>query len=130
MQYTGEYETGCKSSLYCCFKAWSSALYSCTRGSDLTRKAGKMALFQLHFFADSIKKITNVTVFLPNDLQPWEVVGYDAYLRPMKTLYLLHGYAGSAVDWVAGGLAQAASPWEVMERCIWESTIRIHTVPL
>ena len=61
-----------------------------------------MALLTVNFLSQSLCRITSVQVFLPNDLNPEERAGNPYYDRPMKTLYLLHGYSGNYTDWVQG----------------------------
>lgn len=68
-----------------------------------------MALFHINFYAKTLSKITPINVFLPNDLQPQMIEGNKHYERKTKTLYLLHGFSGNTVDWVAGGMAKEMS---------------------
>lgn len=56
-----------------------------------------MALIDIKYFSDCLKRQTSVKVILPNDGIP---EGNPHYDRPMKTLYLLHGYTGIGEDWI------------------------------
>ena len=56
-----------------------------------------MALIQMSFMAGSLSRYTDLSVYLPLDPQ----AGMDRAPRPrFRTLYLLHGYGGSDMDWV------------------------------
>lgn len=56
-----------------------------------------MALIDIKFFSDCLKRRASVRVILPND----EVTdGNFCYSRPPKTLYLLHGYTGIGEEWI------------------------------
>lgn len=56
-----------------------------------------MALIQMSFMAQSLERYTDLTVYLPLDPE----AGIDGSAKPaFRTLYLLHGYQGSNMDWV------------------------------
>lgn len=61
-----------------------------------------MALLQVHYLSEAIKRIVTFHMFLPNDVQDEFKEGNPHYLRETKTLYLLHGYTGNTTDWVSG----------------------------
>ena len=65
-----------------------------------------MAQLQLHYFSEALMKSTTVQIILPNDV-PMAMVGENIhYKRPIKTLYLLHGFSGSSIDWLFGSRVQ------------------------
>jgi S-formylglutathione hydrolase FrmB len=59
-----------------------------------------MAVFQATFYTKSIMRATHFSAIIPNDLLPEMKLGNTHYDRPMKTLYLLHGYSGNSMDWM------------------------------
>lgn len=61
-----------------------------------------MALLHVNFYAQSISRITTFHAVLPNDSLPEMKIGNRHYERPMKTLYLLHGYSANSWDWLTG----------------------------
>ncbi|PXV86834.1 S-formylglutathione hydrolase FrmB [Lachnotalea glycerini] len=65
-----------------------------------------MALLQVNYFSEALKKITTFHIFLPNDVQPIMIQGNKHYEREIKTLYLLHGFSGGTIDWMLGSSAQ------------------------
>lgn len=65
-----------------------------------------MALLQINFFSESLKKITTFHMFLPNDMQEHMVEGNPHYQRERKALFLLHGFSGNTIDWMTGSLVQ------------------------
>ena len=65
-----------------------------------------MALIQGDFYSVALAKLTNYHLILPNDIFPGMIEGNKHYNRSMKTLYLLHGYSGTARDWLLGSRAQ------------------------
>ena len=76
-----------------------------------------MALFQLSFYAPSLRRTVPLTVVLPTDKQLPGKPGYQN-AAPYKTLYLLHGVFGCSLDWLSGtrvrALAQNANICVVM----------------
>ena len=56
----------------------------------------------MDFLSQALKKITTMTVVIPNDVPEEERQGNPYYERGMKTLYLLHGLTGNDTDWVNG----------------------------
>jgi len=68
-----------------------------------------MALIQLDFYSKSLSKVTQVQVLLPNDM-PEEMIKDNAHFkRPIKILYLLHGFSGACKDWLFGSNIQELS---------------------
>jgi len=68
-----------------------------------------MALIQLDYFAKSLSKVTQIQVLIPNDM-PEEMTKDNVHFkRPMKTLYLLHGFSGASKDWLFGSNVQELS---------------------
>ena len=68
-----------------------------------------MANITVKFFSNCLRRHTTFEMFLPNDPRadlPWEKER-DAYMkRPMKTLFLLHGYSGCAGNYVPEYLSE------------------------
>ena len=68
-----------------------------------------MALLQVNTYSTALSRIVTFHILLPNDA-PVEMLGPNPhYERPMKTLYLLHGFSGSTQDWLTGSLIQELS---------------------
>ena len=65
-----------------------------------------MALLQVNTFSQALSRIITFHIILPNDAPPEMLAGNSNYDRPMKTLYLLHGFSGSTQDWLTGSLIQ------------------------
>jgi putative tributyrin esterase len=63
-----------------------------------------MALLQVNTFSQALSRIITFHIILPNDAPPEMLAGNAYYDRPMKTLYLLHGFSGSTQDWLTGSL--------------------------
>lgn len=61
-----------------------------------------MSELSIRLFAPSLSRFTNFLMVLPNDTPPMMTEGNIHYLRPMKTLFLLHGYSGNCMDWMTG----------------------------
>ncbi len=68
-----------------------------------------MALLQINFYSEALRKITTFNMFLPNDVQEFMTEGNENYNRGQKTLFLLHGFSGNNIDWMLGSLAQDIS---------------------
>lgn len=66
----------------------------------------KMAVLQMSFYGESINRFTTFHMVLPNDGFPEMIKDNKNYERPMKTLYLLHGYSACSSDWLTGSLIQ------------------------
>lgn len=65
-----------------------------------------MATGSLRFYSISQMGQVNISYIIPNDIPPIMTEGNDNYNRPMKTLYLLHGYSGNENDWEYNGVAE------------------------
>ena len=66
-----------------------------------------MAYFRIEYFSEALRRTAEFEMMIPNDIRagvPWENNG--AQQRPMKTLFLLHGYTGKAGNWVPPGVAE------------------------
>ena len=66
-----------------------------------------MATMEINLFLNSLRRMGSFKLLLPNDVRtdvPPEDNPYRA--RPMKTLFLLHGYTGMAENWVPEGLPE------------------------
>ena len=68
-----------------------------------------MALLQVNTYSMALSRIITFHVLLPNDAPPEMLAGNHCYDRPIKTLYLLHGFSGSTQDWLTGSLIQELS---------------------
>ena len=67
-----------------------------------------MALLQVNFFSRSLKKSTSFNALIPLDRLgvPGEK---EVSEKPVKALYLLHGYSGNYMDWVCNSNIQELS---------------------
>lgn len=66
-----------------------------------------MANVTIEFFSGALCRDVTFRMYLPNDVRPDEAAAGSPYAkRPMKTLFLLHGYTGSAGSWGLEGLAK------------------------
>ena len=66
-----------------------------------------MAYLHVEYFSNALHRVTSFEMMIPNDLRadiPWQ--NEPARTRPMKTLFLLHGYTGKAGNWVPPGVAE------------------------
>lgn len=63
-----------------------------------------MANVQIDFFSPAICRISSVQLVLPNDANEDMVKNNPHYQRPVKTLFLLHGYSGACRDWLNASL--------------------------
>lgn len=68
-----------------------------------------MALFQIHYLSAALSRIVTFHIYLPNDTSIEFTEGNPYYERPVKTLYLLHGYSGNTMDWIMGSDAMEIS---------------------
>lgn len=60
-----------------------------------------MAIMQVNFYSQKLKRSTTFMAILPVD-GPGKVYNKDEFSRTLKSLYLLHGYAGNFMDWLWG----------------------------
>ena len=68
-----------------------------------------MANITVRYFSGCLKRQNVFELYLPNDVpndSPWEKNREQEPPRPMKTLFVLHGYTGSAWNWVPEHLCQ------------------------
>lgn len=65
-----------------------------------------MAFLRMEFFSETLQKDMSLAIVLPNDLPPAAKQGNSHFARPMKTLYLLHGYTGNCMDWTLNAKLQ------------------------
>lgn len=65
-----------------------------------------MAIIQTYTYSTSLSRVIDFRMLLPNDPIPEMIAGNEHYNRPMKTLYLLHGFSASNYDWLGGSLIQ------------------------
>ena len=66
-----------------------------------------MADLTIRFYSDVLKRDVSFLMQIPNDIRrdyPRNDLKRDG--KPMKTLFLLHGYSGAAFNWVPGNLAE------------------------
>lgn len=63
-----------------------------------------MSTMKINYVAPSMMRPVFFNVILPNDLPPFMTAGNPHFDRPMKTLWLLHGYNGGCDDWLTGSL--------------------------
>lgn len=61
-----------------------------------------MAVIHTEFYSNSLARMVGFYTVLPNDLPKEMTEGNPNYKRGMKTLLLLHGFTGSAKDWLMG----------------------------
>ncbi len=65
-----------------------------------------MATGRFRFYSTAQMGQVDVSFVIPNDMPPILVEGNKHYKRPMKTLYLLHGFSGNDCDWEYNGVAE------------------------
>ena len=66
-----------------------------------------MADLTVRFFSDALKRDVSFLMVIPNDIRTdFPRDDLKRKDRPMKTLFLLHGYQGSAFNWIPGNLAE------------------------
>ena len=65
-----------------------------------------MAAGKLRFNSASLSGQVNISYVLPVDVPEMMIGENPHYKRPMKTLYLLHGYSGNDSDWLYNGVAE------------------------
>lgn len=57
-----------------------------------------MAVFEGSYFSNALRRGASFSVYLPNDVSPeFRTKHFD---RPTQVLFLLHGYTGTAADWI------------------------------
>ncbi len=66
-----------------------------------------MADFTVRFFSKALKRDVSFLMVIPNDIRmDYPRNDLKRMDRPMKTLFLLHGYNGAAFNWLPGNLAE------------------------
>ncbi len=68
-----------------------------------------MATGSLRFFSAAQGGQVNIRFVIPTDFPEMMMGDNPHYKRPMKTLYLLHGYSGNECDWEYNGVAEDIS---------------------
>lgn len=69
-----------------------------------------MALIQVDFYSDTLRKIVPFTALIPNDPREEQVQPAEGY----PALYLLHGFTGNCTDWVTNTrIAELSSKYEI-----------------
>ena len=58
-----------------------------------------MAYFNVDFFSASLMRNVGVQVIIPNDQPGFMTANNPNYQRPVKTLYLFHGYTANGGEW-------------------------------
>lgn len=59
-----------------------------------------MAFLNLHYFSNTLNKMTEVNIIIPEKREADGTVAYDhLHAQPLKTVWLLHGLSGDATDW-------------------------------
>lgn len=61
-----------------------------------------MAVFETTLFSNSLKRITHLTAILPVEMPIFPGFEPPKENKPFRSIYLLHGYSGSNVDWIRG----------------------------
>ena len=65
-----------------------------------------MAYFNIKYYSNALHRTTSFEMILPNDVRAdLPPVENEYQKRPTKTLFLLHGYTGSAGSWLPDHLA-------------------------
>lgn len=65
-----------------------------------------MAILSMNFYSQSLARIVEFKMILPNDVPRFISQNNPHYKRPAKTLYLLHGYSCNSSDWMTGSNIQ------------------------
>ena len=66
-----------------------------------------MAYLHIEYFSNALHRTANFEMMIPNDPRADAPQEKDeAHSRPMKTLFLLHGYTGKAGNWVPWGVPE------------------------
>ena len=65
-----------------------------------------MATGSLRYFSAAQGGQVNISYSIPADMPDMYKGDNPHYKRPMKTLYLLHGYSGNESDWIYNGIAE------------------------
>jgi len=74
-----------------------------------------MAVLQIDYFSRALQRTVMFHAVLPNDVMDYYKQDNPHYLRPMKTLMLLHGYFGSSTEWLyKSDIVELASRYNVL----------------
>ena len=66
-----------------------------------------MADLTIRFYSTTLRRDVSFLMVIPNDIRmDYPRQDLKRNNRPMKTLFLLHGYTGAAFNWVPGNLAE------------------------
>lgn len=66
-----------------------------------------MADLTIRFYSDVLKRDVSFLMVIPNDIRmDYPRQDLKRQDRPMKTLFLLHGYSAAAFNWLPGNLAE------------------------
>lgn len=65
-----------------------------------------MAYYRIEYFSNALRRTTSFEMYIPNDPREDFPVTSAYTDRPMRTLFLLHGYTGKAGNWAPEELAQ------------------------
>ena len=65
-----------------------------------------MATGTLRYYSQAQGGQVNIRFVIPRDMPEFMMGENPHYKRPMKTLYLLHGYSGNESDWQYNGVAE------------------------
>jgi S-formylglutathione hydrolase FrmB len=65
-----------------------------------------MATGRLRFYSLALMGQVNIVYVIPKDVPVMMMGDNPHYKRPMKTLYLLHGFSGNECDWEYNGIAE------------------------
>lgn len=63
-----------------------------------------MAYFRIEYYSNALRRETSFEMLIPNDPRADQPAGQEE--KPMRTLFLLHGYTGKAGNWVPEQLAR------------------------
>ena len=66
-----------------------------------------MAYFRIEFYSNALHRTAEFEMMIPNDFRADDPRNNDpSYSRPLRTLFLLHGYTGRAGNWVPWGIPE------------------------
>lgn len=68
-----------------------------------------MAFLQVSFYSKALKKLVNFNAVIPIDAIGIPGMMQEAAEKPIKSLYLLHGYSGCQHDWISGSKIEELS---------------------
>ena len=78
-----------------------------------------MATLNVKYYSDCLRRQAEFEMFIPNDMRsdaPWEDHKHIKSERPLKTLFLLHGYSGDPNNWIPVSLCYKYNIAVVMPR--------------